>query len=380
LLNRSSTSCMGVGVGGGSCCRRYHQFSASVQQPCLLLSAHSPVNNTLYGHDNKLKRRGFVSSTTPINNAASASSSASSLMTQLKELRTLSGAPMVDCKKALTEMNGDIDKSLDWLRKHGTAKVSKKHSNRETTEGLVACAVSDDGKSASLIKVSSETDFAAKSETFIKLASHVAFATLNSKNTCSVTQDVLGFEYNSKSVQTVLDEAIVAIRENVGVSTAIKMETNNDNDNEDALLLAAYVHGKVGSDDDLNNQTQNNAGLAAAVVDISGKGVVSNPKLAKEVGKKLAMHIVAAKPTYLNLSNIPTELVEKEKELLKSQIVDSKKPPEVIERIINGRMKKFYSDICLVEQEHFVEEGNQKVSKVLADHGLAVSSFQLLSI
>merc|ERR1712194_797631 len=116
------------------------------------------------------------------------------------------------------------------------------------------------------------------------------------------------------------------------------------------------------------------------LVDISGKGVVSNPKLAKEVGKKLAMHIVAAKPTYLKISNIPTELVEKEKELLKSQIVDSKKPPEVIERIINGRMKKFYSDICLVEQEHFVEEGNQKVSKVLADHGLAVNSFQLLSI
>merc|ERR1719491_2877203 len=173
------------------------------------------------------------------------------------------------------------------------------------------------------------------------------------------------FPSRSSKISHTPTSSPVAIRENVAVSTAIKMETNNDNDNEDASLLAAYVHGKVGSDDDPKNQTQNNAGLAAAVVDISGKGVVSNPELAKEVGKKLAMHIVAAKPTYLNISNIPTELVEKEKELLKSQIVDSKKPPEVIEKIINGRMKKFYSEICLVEQEHFVEEGNQKVSKVL---------------
>merc|ERR1712238_606197 len=107
---------------------------------------------------------------------------------------------------------------MGWLRKHGTAKVSKKHSDRETTEGLVACAVSEDGRAAALIKVSSETDFAAKSETFINLASHVAFATLNNKGTISETKDVLGFKYNSKSVQTVLDEAIVAIRENVGVS------------------------------------------------------------------------------------------------------------------------------------------------------------------
>merc|ERR1719491_2670825 len=133
------------------------------------------------------------------------------------------------------------------------------------------------------------------------------------------------FPSRSSKISHTPTSSPVAIRENVGVSTAIKMETNNDNDNEDASLLAAYVHGKVGSDDDPNNQTQNNAGLAAAVVDISGKGVVSNPELAKEVGKKLAMHIVAAKPTYLNISNIPTELVEKEKELLKSQIVDSQK-------------------------------------------------------
>lgn len=229
-------------------------------------------------------------------------------MSQVKELRNTSGAPIVDCKKALTETGGDIEKSLDWLRQHGTAKASKKLGDREAEEGLVACAVSEDGKSASIVKVSSETDFAGKSDAFVGLACHVACATMSSSAYGDLDPEstVLGLEFDSKSVQTALEEAIVAIRENLGVKKAVKLTTGDDG------LLVAYVHGKADGSSD--------AGLAAAVVEISGTGVEANIEMANNVGKKLAMHIVAAKPAYLSTECIPEDVIEKEKEILKSQV------------------------------------------------------------
>jgi len=290
------------------------------------------------------------------------------MMSKVKELRTASGAPIVDCKKALAENDGDIEKSLDWLRQHGTAKATKKLGDREAEEGLVACAVSEDGKAASIVKVSSETDFAGKSDAFVGLACHVAGATLSSSSSGDLDPEssVLGLEYDSKSVQTALEEAIVAIRENLGVKKAVKMTTGDDG------LLVAYVHGKAGGSSD--------AGLAAAVVEIAGKGVESDAEMAGTIGKKLAMHVVAAKPTYLTSDCIPEDVIEKEKEILKSQVADSNKPPDVVEKIINGRMRKFYSEVCLTEQEHMVEEGNPKVAKALKQNGLAVKSFEMFSI
>ena len=228
-------------------------------------------------------------------------------MSQIKELRDASGAPIVDCKKALTETGGDIEKSLDWLRQHGTAKASKKLGDREAEEGLVACAVAEDGKSASIVKVSSETDFAGKSDAFVGLACHVAGATLNSSSSGDLDpqSSVLGLEFESKSVQSALDEAIVAIRENLGVKKAVKLSTGDDG------LLVAYVHGKADGSSD--------AGSAAAVVEISGEGIESNTEI-ENLGKKLAMHIVAAKPVYLSSEFIPEDVLEKEKTILKSQV------------------------------------------------------------
>ena len=290
----------------------------------------------------------------------------------IKELRTLSGAPIVDCKKALAENDGDINQALDWLRQHGVAKATKKLSGREAEEGLIACAISSDNKSASIVKISSETDFAGKSETFVKLATHVAEATLTSDDTDNgVTvlnpESLLSLEHDSKSVQIMLEEAIVAIRENLGIAEAIKMTCTDENS-----MIVPYVHGKV----DANS----NAGSAASIVEISGKCVKEDPTKAQEIGKKLAMHIVAAKPLYLKPDDVPSDIVEQEKAILETQIADSKKPPEVIEKIVNGRLHKFYADVCLTEQEHMVEEGNPKVSKFLKDHGLVVTGYRLLSI
>lgn len=226
-------------------------------------------------------------------------------MGQLKDLRSLSGAPIVDCKKALGETNGDLDLALDWLRQHGAAKATKKLSGREAVEGLVACAVSDDGKSASIVKVSSETDFAGKSDAFVRLATHIAAATLNSNvEGILEPQSILSLEHESKSVQVAMDDAIVAIRENLGIASAVKVTT------EDGLLIS-YVHGKADG--------KSNAGSAGAIVEIVGEGV-KDIEMAGEVGKKLAMHIVAAKPAYLSPEVVPVDAVEKERAILESQV------------------------------------------------------------
>lgn len=279
-------------------------------------------------------------------------------MAQLKELRSLSGAPIVECKKALTEVKGSIDDAMDWLRKHGAAKAATKVQGREAEEGLVAATVSEDGKSAVLIKISSETDFAGKSPAFVEFVTHAADSTLVGDKTGSLdSETVLSLESNSKSVQVALEEAIVAIRENLGISTALKLTS-------DEGMFVSYVHGRVDG---------SNAGSAAAVVELVGDTV--DPDVVQEAGKKLAMHIVAAKPSYLNRESVPTDVIEREKEVLQSQIADSNKPPEVLEKIVNGRMNKFYAEVCLTEQEHMVEEGNPKVSKALKQLGLEVKRF-----
>ena len=232
-------------------------------------------------------------------------------MAQLKELRALSGAPIVECKKALGETDGDVGKAIDWLREHGAAKASKKVSGRDADEGLVACEVSDDGKLASLVKVSSETDFAGKSPAFVSFVDHVAKATLGAtsdENRIIPEDDVKNLEYDSKSVQTALEDAIVAIRENLGIPLAIQISTDDDG------LLCSYVHGKVDGGDGI-------AGSAAAVVEIKPlKDKSIDTTTMKDAGKKLAMHIVAAKPSYLNPESVPSDIVDKEKSILLSQV------------------------------------------------------------
>jgi elongation factor Ts len=224
-------------------------------------------------------------------------------MAQLKKLRAISGAPIIECKKALTEVSGNVDDAMDWLRKHGAAKAAQKTSGRDAEEGLVACVVSQDEKSASLVKISSETDFAGKSPAFVQFVTHVAESTLGSSDAGSLDSEaVLNLESNSKTVQFALEEAIVAIRENLGISSALKVTTDDG-------MFVSYVHGRV--------DNVSPAGSAAAVVELAGK---ADAESMQEAGKKLAMHIVAAKPSYLTPESVPTDIVEREKEVLQSQV------------------------------------------------------------
>lgn len=284
---------------------------------------------------------------------------ASFSMESLKDLRAQSGAPIVECKKALQSTEGDLQAAMDWLREHGAAKASSKVQGRETTEGLIGMAVTPDHKTAALVKVASETDFAGRSSKFVQLVLDVA----NAATREDLPVGELPLETFSPSVKPLIDEAIVAIRENLSVVSATKLDASEENS-----ILVGYVHNRVDS---------SNAGSAAALVEVAGDGDLES---LQTVGKKLAMHIVAARPEYLSPEHVPDDIVSKERDILSSQLDDSGKPPEIVAKIVEGRLRKFYEGICLTEQAHMIEESNPKVSKVLKENGVAVKRFESFSI
>ena len=307
-------------------------------------------------------------------------SSAASLVQLVKDLRAMTGAPMMECKKALQESENDLQKATEWLRSHGSAKLSSKLEGRETSEGMVGLLVSPDASRAALVKVSSETDFASRSETFASLMETIAFATICYGQSGTVdVESVLSLAIPSeaplshfKSVKEALEDTKLAIRENLSISSARAFTT----DEGPLSVLAGYVHNR--------SPHSLNAGTAAAVVQLSSTDDRSKSiEQLQEIGKKLAMHIVAAKPKYLSPEDVPADVLEKEKEILKEQIATSGKKdqkPEVIEKIITGRLNKFYEDVCLTHQPHMVEEGNPIVSKYLNGLGLKVKQFELVLV
>eukprot|EP00560_Eucampia_antarctica_P000744 CAMPEP_0197841824 /NCGR_PEP_ID=MMETSP1437-20131217/46395_1 /TAXON_ID=49252 ORGANISM="Eucampia antarctica, Strain CCMP1452" /NCGR_SAMPLE_ID=MMETSP1437 /ASSEMBLY_ACC=CAM_ASM_001096 /LENGTH=397 /DNA_ID=CAMNT_0043451627 /DNA_START=63 /DNA_END=1259 /DNA_ORIENTATION=- len=346
-----------------------------------------------------------------------------SISALIKELRASTGAPMMECKKALEAVDGgDLEEAAKWLRTNGSAKVLSKVSGREASEGLVGICFSssdesEDSDVAAIVKVSSETDFASRSEAFFNLVKNVAEATMKvvdddddvscgiivvwlsllsnvvdddddddddnnninnktSNNNCegaySVDVNQLlsiavdnGNDGSSNTLKDTLEEAVLAIRENLSISQATAVRKTTDNS-----ILAGYVHGKV----------CDFAGTSAALVEIASIAPNNNREDMKEIGKKLAMHVVAAKPTYLSPSDIPEDVLQKEKTILMEQMTDSGKPAHILEKIVNGRLRKFYESVCLTEQAHLVEEGNPKISKALAQHGVEVKFFKYNSI
>lgn len=293
-----------------------------------------------------------------------------STMELIKDLRAQSGAPIVDCKKALANTNNDINAALDWLREHGAAKVSSKVGDREAKEGLVGLTISDDHQSASLVQVSSETDFAGRSDAFVNLVMFCADAALQKCKEANGTveaSDLLTATHNDKTVQKALDEAKVAIRENLSLGYVTSLSANDNGG-----VLVGYVHGRV---------LPSNAGTAACIVDLSpAEGKTVDKELLLETGKKLAMHIVAAKPQYLYPESVPEQVLEGEKNILKKQLEDSKKPPEIIEKIVSGKIRKFYETVCLTEQAHMIEEDNPKISKNLKSLGIELNRYEMVSI
>jgi elongation factor Ts len=290
-------------------------------------------------------------------NPTRALSSEVSVAKLIQQLRKQTGAPMTDCKKALNESDNDYEKATDWLRKNSSAKAASKLIGRDASEGLVGISIQN--RIASIVRVSSETDFASRSADFSGLVERVAEAGLQTNN----LDDLMKIKVGKGTVKDALDDAILAIRENLQIARVDSIEATSD-----SSVLAGYVHGKI------FQETQ--AGTSAAIVELKSIQSKLNPAEIAEIGKKLAMHIVAARPTYLAPENVPADIVNKEKDILMEELASSGKPPEILEKIVRGRLRKFYENICLTEQGHMLEEGNPSVSKSLKAVGLEVVNYK----
>ena len=262
---------------------------------------------------------------------------------QVKDLREKTGAGMMDCKKVLTETDGDMEKAIELLRERGIAKAAKK-SGRVAAEGLVEAYVSENGKVGAVVEVNSETDFVAKNEEFKNFVMNVAKQVVE-KNPADVetllAQDSI--EVPGKTVNEVLVEKIATIGENMNVRRFVRFESEG--------LVEKYIHGD---------------GKIAVLVNMK-KGT-------KEVAKDVCMQIAAARPEYLNEQSVPAERIEKEKEILKAQTMNEGKPEAIAEKIVEGRIGKFFGEICLVDQA-FVKDPNKKVSQLLKETDSEVVEF-----
>ena len=262
---------------------------------------------------------------------------------QVKDLREKTGAGMMDCKKVLTETDGDMEKAIELLRERGIAKAAKK-SGRIAAEGLVESYISEDGKVGAVVEVNAETDFVAKNEEFKTFVASVAKQVVE-KNPKDL-DDLLAQESideAGKTVKDVLTDKIAKIGENMNIRRFARFES--------AGLLESYIHGD---------------GKIAVLVNMKGGD--------HEVAKDVCMQIAAARPEYLNEASVPEDRLNKEKEILKAQTMNEGKPEAIAEKIVQGRIRKFFEEVCLVDQV-FVKDANKKVSDILKEHNAEVTEF-----
>jgi elongation factor Ts len=272
---------------------------------------------------------------------------------QISELRKSTGAGMLDCKKALEETSGDFEQAVDFLRKKGLAAASKK-AGRAATEGMVVASVSANGDKGVLLEVNSETDFVAKNETFQafvkEIADHIlqaSPATVEELFTQPSSND------SSKTIQVKLNEAIAIIGENIQIRRFSSFTVPG------AGAIGSYIHagGKIGV---LVEATCDNAAAA------------KDPAFAAFV-KDVAMHAAAASPLYVQRSEVDADVLEREKDIYRAKARESGKPENIIEKIIDGQVNKFYADICLVEQQ-FVKDTDKTIQQLSAEVGKALGT------
>ena len=260
----------------------------------------------------------------------------------VKELREKTGAGMMDCKKVLTETDGDMERAAELLRERGIAKAAKK-SDRIAADGLVATYVSEDKKVASVIEVNSETDFVAKNKEFKEFVEALAMHVAN--NEYADVEALLAAKYinEDKTVQEVLTDKIAKIGENMSIRRFTRLTSEG--------TIVSYIHGD---------------GKIAVLVDLATG--------TEEVGKDICLQITAARPEYLNREEVPAEKVAKEMEILKAQAMNEGKPEAIAEKIVAGRIDKFYGEICLIEQS-FVKDPDQTIKAYLKANNAELNRF-----
>ncbi|CAH0487027.1 unnamed protein product [Peronospora farinosa] len=275
----------------------------------------------------------------------------------VKKLRAQSQAPLKDVRNALVATEGDFPAAVEWLRKKGIASANKK-VGRHTAEGLVGVQVSECGRAAAMVEVNSETDFVAMNKTFQALVKTVACAlatpSIASDIVTQLSSDKLALvEVDGVTVAQKVPELVGVVGENVVANRAVQFQLEEG-------TICSYVH----------NVATSGLGRAGALVALQFPNkTVSTEQMdgVKELGHRLAMHVVAAKPRFLSRETVTDELVEKERAYLADQVKDSGKPPHIVAKMTEGRLNKFFGEITLLEQEHFIEEGNPKVGVFVAE-------------
>lgn len=259
----------------------------------------------------------------------------------VKELREKSGAGMMDAKKALTEAKGDMEAAVDWLRKKGLATAEKK-SSRTAAEGLVALAT--EGNKGVAVEVNAETDFVARNDEFQGYVSKVVNVALaKAKDIDSLANADFG---GGKTVSGSLTDLIAKIGENMALRRMARLEVSKG-------AVVGYVH----------NAAATNMGKIGVLVALESDG---NADKLQDLGKQLAMHVAAAFPQYLDRSSVDSSALDRERDVLREQAKASGKPADIVEKMLEGRLRKFYEEVCLLEQI-YVMDNERKISKVLED-------------
>ena len=257
----------------------------------------------------------------------------------VKELRETSGAGMMDCKKALTETGGNMEEAVDWLRKKGLAAAAKK-SGRIAAEGLVNVAT--DGANGAVIELNSETDFVARNPEFQAFVGSICQVALSQGGDFDKTSAAV--MDGGKSVVDTVTEMVGTIGENLSFRRSAGITVSEG-------VVASYVHGAVAP----------NQGKIGVLIGLQSAGDAG--KLA-EFGKQLAMHIAAANPQWVSQEEVDTDAVDREREVLADQAREAGKPEEIVQKMVDGRLRKYYEEVCLMDQT-FVIDGETKISKAV---------------
>ena len=268
----------------------------------------------------------------------------------VKELREKSGAGMMDCKKALTENNGDVEAAMDWLRTKGLSKAAKK-SDRVAAEGLIASATRKDGAGmvGALVELNAETDFVARNDKFQEAARTIATAALDAEG----VEAVNAAQVDGGTVQDMVTNLIATIGENMMVRRSARLQASPG-------AVASYIH----------NQVSPGLGRIGVLVAIEGEG--DQDKLA-ELGKKIAMHVAATQPLSLSADDLDQAAVERERAVLTDKAREDGRPENMIGKIVDGQIAKFQREVVLLEQA-FVMNPDQTVKQLVADTGKELGS------
>jgi elongation factor Ts len=268
-------------------------------------------------------------------------------MKDIKELRERTGAGVLDCKNALNETDGDIEAAIDHLREKGMSDAAKR-SGRIAAEGIVNVLINDDRDIGLIVEVNSETDFVAKNDNFVNLVDNISKHIMlsNAKDVEELNSENW-FEDENKTVERVVKEAIASIGENINLRRFKKINTDG--------FLFGYIHlnGKIG-----------------VLAEFKGEQNEDTLKTAKNI----AMHIAASNPDFLSRDDVDSEVIEKERKIIMEQLKNEGKPEHILDQIVDGKINKYYTQICLLEQE-YIRDTDLKVQEVLDDSDISIEQF-----